>query len=111
MVLQRLMTTQTLDDLTSCILDFQANIIRITHRKKTTQVDSHNDRAHAADLNFIWASSKLQEERDEENFPIKWRKIGFESEDIDEEFRGVGVLGLDCLVIVQISTRSSGSGA
>lgn len=95
---QRLMTSHTIDDLTSCILDFQANIIRVTHRKKTTPVDSLNDRSHEAALKFIWTSSKLQEDRDDANYIVKWRQLGFETEDIDSEFHDVGVLGLDCLV-------------
>ncbi|KAF8916264.1 ELMO/CED-12 family-domain-containing protein [Mucidula mucida] len=93
----RLMTSHTIDDLTSCILDFQANIIRVTHRKKTTPVDSLNDRSHEAALKFIWTSSKLQEDRDDANYIVKWRQLGFETEDIDSEFHDVGVLGLDCL--------------
>ncbi|KIY71885.1 hypothetical protein CYLTODRAFT_389592 [Cylindrobasidium torrendii FP15055 ss-10] len=90
----RLMATQTVDDLTSCILDFQANIIRVTHRKKTTQIDSLS---HETTLKYIWSNSKLEEDYDEESNIVKWRKLGFTSEDIEAEFRDVGVLGLDCL--------------
>ncbi|KAI3602585.1 elmo ced-12 family protein [Moniliophthora roreri] len=93
----RLMSNHTMEDLTSCILDFQANMLRVMHRKKTTPVDSENLTTHAADLNYIWTRSKLVEERDEEDTLLKWRKLGFDSEDIDYEFRDVGVLGLECL--------------
>jgi engulfment and cell motility protein 1 len=87
-----------MEDLTSCILDFQANMLRVMHRKKTTPVESEVVPGHAADLDYIWSRSKLEEERDEEDIPLKWRKLGFDSEDIDYEFRDVGTLGLECLV-------------
>lgn len=93
----RLMSSHTIEDLTSCILDFQANIIRVTHRKKMTPVDPQNQPAHDADLRFIWTSSKLEEHIDADNTEVRWRKLGFETEDIEQEFRDVGVLGLDCL--------------
>ncbi|KAK0202694.1 ELMO/CED-12 family-domain-containing protein [Desarmillaria ectypa] len=93
----RLMSSHTIEDLTSCILDFQANIIRVTHRKKTTPVDPQNQPAHDADLRFIWMSSKLEEHIDADNAVVRWRKLGFDTEDIEQEFRDVGVLGLDCL--------------
>ncbi len=92
------MSSHTIEDLTSCILDFQANIIRVTHRKKMTPVDPQNQPAHDADLRFIWTSSKLEEHIDADNTEVRWRKLGFETEDIEQEFRDVGVLGLDCLV-------------
>lgn len=87
-----------MEDLTSCILDFQANIIRVTYRKKTTLVDPDSEPAHAAGLDYIWESSKLDEETDESGQPLKWRKLGFDTEDMVQEFSEVGVLGLDCLV-------------
>lgn len=92
------MWLHTIDDLTSCILDFQANIIRVTYRKKTTPVDPETEPSHAAALKAIWESSKLQEEVDERGGILKWRKLGFDTEDIFQEFNEVGVLGLDCLV-------------
>ncbi|KAF8892151.1 ELMO/CED-12 family-domain-containing protein [Infundibulicybe gibba] len=92
----RLMSLHTIEDLTSCILDFQANIIRVTYRKKTTLVDPEEE-LHAAALQYIWENSKLQEEPDQDGLTQKWRKLGFDSEDIVQEFNEVGVLGLDCL--------------
>jgi engulfment/cell motility protein 1 len=89
-----------MEDLTSCILDFQANIVRVTYRKKITLVDPDTDPSHAATLQYIWSSSKLAEDIDEKGLPLKWRKLGFDSEDIVQEFSGVGVLGLDCFVSV-----------
>ena len=95
---QRLMSLHIMEDLTSCILDFQANIIRVTYRKKTTLVDPDAEPSHAAALQYIWSTSKLMEDTDENGSLHKWRKLGFDSEDIVEEFGGVGVLGLDCFV-------------
>ena len=92
------MSLHTIEDLTSCILDFQANIVRITNRKKTTMVDPDIDDAHAAALMVIWECSKLEEEIDANGHPLRWRKLGFDTEDIMQEFSEVGVLGLECLV-------------
>ncbi|KAF5350216.1 hypothetical protein D9758_007797 [Tetrapyrgos nigripes] len=94
----RLMSSHTMmEDLQSCILDFQANMLRVTHRKKTMMVDSQNDPKHAAILDQIWATSRLEKESLENGDILKWRKLGFETEDIDAEFADVGILGLECL--------------
>ncbi|KAH9479433.1 Engulfment and cell motility protein 1 [Psilocybe cubensis] len=93
----RLMSLHTVEDLTSCILDFQANIVRVTYRKKTTPVDPDDDEVSAEDLDIIWTSSKLEEEVDQYGQILKWRKLGFETEDISQEFSEVGQLGLYCL--------------
>ena len=98
--LQRLMSSHTIEDLTSCILDFQANMVRVTFRKKTTLVEPDFEPLHSAALQFVWDHSRLEEEREDAVTTIKWRKLGFETEDIGHEFREVGVLGLDCLVRV-----------
>jgi engulfment and cell motility protein 1 len=92
------MSLHTIEDLTSCILDFQANIVRITNRKKTTLVDPEIEDAHAVALLAIWECSKLEEEIDANGHPLRWRKLGFDTEDIVQEFSEVGVLGLECLV-------------
>jgi engulfment and cell motility protein 1 len=98
------MSLHTIEDLTSCILDFQANIVRITNRKKTTLVDPEIEDAHAAALMAIWECSKLEEEIDANGLPLRWRKLGFDTEDIIQEFSEVGVLGLECLVSNQSNT-------
>ena len=107
------MSSHVIEDLTSSILDFQANIVSVTYRKKTTLVDHA---VHHDTLKYIWQSSKAEEEEewfsDDESVDavadvqgefrrkrmIKWRKLGFETEDMTYEFDEVGVLGLDCLV-------------
>ncbi|KXN92416.1 Engulfment and cell motility protein 1 [Leucoagaricus sp. SymC.cos] len=93
----RSMSLHTIEDLTSCILDFQANMVRVTYRKKTTLVDPENEPTHAETLAYIWDSGKLEVEEDASGAIIQWRKLGFETEDIIQEFSEVGVLGLDCL--------------
>jgi engulfment and cell motility protein 1 len=92
------MSSHTIEDLTSCILDFQANIIRVTYRKKTTLVEPLHIPAHGAALDYIWESSKLEEGKDSNGAILKWRKLGFDTENVLREFGDVGVLGLDCLV-------------
>ena len=91
------MSSHVTDDLTSCILDFQANMIRVTYRKKTTLVEPRTEPTHASLLQYIWDSSKLHEEIDPDGQVVKWKKLGFGSENIIEEFQEVGLLGLDCL--------------
>ncbi|KAI6164641.1 ELMO/CED-12 family-domain-containing protein [Pisolithus thermaeus] len=93
----RLMSSHV-DDLTSCVLDFQANIVRVTYKKKITVVEPEVELAHLSALHYIWECSGVQEELDSEGQPLKWRKLGFDSENIMEEFQDAGVLGLDCLV-------------
>lgn len=94
------MTGQTAqsEDLSSSILDFQANFVRLTHRRKTTPVEPYFE-AHKNILEFLWTSSKMEVMHSSgEDEDVKWRLLGFESEDVGEEFNGVGMLGLDCLV-------------
>jgi len=93
----RLMSSHTIEDLTSCILDFQANMMRMMFKKKTTPIEPDREEAHNAVLKYIWASSKISEEQDGDDI-LKWRKIGFDSEDLTREFRDVGLLGLNCIV-------------
>lgn len=90
------MSSHTIEDLTSSILDFQANFLRVTYRKKNTEVEPEYP-VHGASLHYIWTNSQVREEPDGEGV-LKWRKLGFDSEDLTQEFGLVGVLGLDCLV-------------
>lgn len=99
-ITQRLMSLHAIDDLSSSILDFQANEVRVILRKKHEPVESIEKLTHFNALRFIWQTSGLEEEEDPEieNERLKWRKLGFESENIAQEFENVGVLGLDCFV-------------
>jgi len=101
------MALHIMEDLTSCILDFQANIVGITYRKKTTLVDPEGEPSHAAALDNIWSDSQLEVEVDEEGSHSKWRQLGFDSEDMVQEFSEVGVLGLDCLVFISAFLKAS----
>ncbi|KAJ3491834.1 hypothetical protein NLI96_g392 [Meripilus lineatus] len=93
----RLMQSHTIEDLTSCILDYQANVVRMTFRKKTTVVEPEIEPAHVTALKYIWTYSKLRDELDEDGNTRKWRKLGFDTENLTQEFAAVGALGLDCL--------------
>ena len=99
------MNIPDIEDVTSGILDFQANIVRVTHRKKTTPVDPDMDTTHALALKAVWDASRMEEEYDEQNQVLQWRKLGFETEDLAYEFRDVGVLGLECLVCTALLDR------
>lgn len=110
------MSSHVIDDLKSSILDFQANEVRIAFRKKTEPVDPFTNPAHTNALRDVWSASGLEESfpgedeeflrsvgaglEGEEESLMRWRKVGFESEDLTQEFAEVGVLGLDCLVCV-----------
>lgn len=85
------------DELRSSILDFQANEVRFILRRKLEPVDAMESMDHFNSLRQIWQTSKLEDERIGDEI-FKWRKLGFDTEDIGQEFGNVGVLGLDCLV-------------
>jgi engulfment/cell motility protein 1 len=95
---QRLMSSHTVEDLTSCVLDFQGNMARVVYRKKTTLVEPDVEETHATALDYIWTNSRLQVETASDGTTLKWRQLGFASENLSHEFTEVGVLGLDCLV-------------
>jgi engulfment and cell motility protein 1 len=97
-ITQRLMSSHTVEDLTSCVLDFQGNMARVIYRKKTTLVEPDVEETHAAALDYIWTNSRLQAEMAPDGTKLKWRQLGFASENLSHEFTEVGVLGLDCLV-------------
>lgn len=92
------MNSHTIEDLTSCVLDFQGNMARVIYRKKTTLVEPDVEETHAASLDYIWTNSSLQVETAPDGTTLKWRQLGFASENLSHEFNETGVLGLDCLV-------------
>src|SRR5580693_8292669 len=92
------MGSHTIEDLTSCVLDFQGNMARVIYRKKTTLVEPDVEETHAASLDYIWTNSSLQAETAPDGTTLKWRQLGFASENLSHEFNETGVLGLDCLV-------------
>lgn len=116
---ERLMSSHTIEDLTSSILDFQANMVRVVYRRKTTQVDPEDDEVQTV-LNTIWRASKVDEMPLEmygspridpltspqlnghpkalPELEGRWWKLGFGSDDLRAEFKLGGMLALDCLV-------------
>ncbi len=92
------MSLHNIEDLMTSCMDFQANIVRVTYRKKMTMLDPEEDLTHADFLAHIWAATKLGKEVDANGQSLKWRKLGFDTEDIAQEFNEVGVLGIECLV-------------
>jgi engulfment/cell motility protein 1 len=92
------MSSHTIEDLTSCVLDFQGNMARVIYRKKTTLVEPEVEETHRAALDYIWTESRLQVETTSDGTQVKWRQLGFTSENLSHEFTETGVLGLDCLV-------------
>ncbi|KAF8311367.1 hypothetical protein DL93DRAFT_2149672 [Clavulina sp. PMI_390] len=102
-----LMSNASVEELSSSILDFQANMIRLAYRHKISPVDPEMVKVQHM-LDFIWTASQVDEHehvsgksRDiSESLPglhDHWIKIGFNSEHIRAEFARVGMLGLDCL--------------
>ena len=86
------------EDLTSSILDFQANLARCVLRKKMTPVEPYDVPEHHTIMKHIWQASRVDETSDGVGDVLHWRKLGFDSEDVTHEFENVGVLGLECLV-------------
>ncbi|KAI0299316.1 ELMO/CED-12 family-domain-containing protein [Russula brevipes] len=93
----RLMGSHTVEDLTSCVLDFQGNMARVIYRKKTTLVEPDVEETHAAALDYVWTTSCLEVGTAPDGTTLKWRRLGFASENLSHEFTEAGVLGLDCL--------------
>lgn len=73
--------------------------------------DMVGDTEQEAMLEYIWSAGKLEVDVNVEGGPasvargkgnvrdvVKWRKLGFESEDMRREFDHTGMLGLECLV-------------
>ena len=58
------MSSHVIEDLTSSILDFQANEARIILRRKYQPVDPIVHIEHFNALRYIWTTSKLEEEED-----------------------------------------------
>jgi engulfment/cell motility protein 1 len=93
----RLMGSLAVEELSGSVLDFQANMVRLAHRQKTTLVEPAAEPAHAAALDAVWRAAQLPDDTDELGVRVRWRQLGFESEDVGREFGAVGVLGLHCL--------------
>lgn len=100
------MSNASMEELASSILEFQANIGRLTYRRKMSPVDTDIPQVQDM-LGFIWQCARLDEKLETDATSLsqgintsteKWIKVGFGSEHIRAEFARVGMLGLDCLV-------------
>ncbi|KAE8207041.1 hypothetical protein CF335_g1434 [Tilletia laevis] len=103
----RLMDSNRGDELSTSILEYQNNYIRMARQRLRTTV-TPADKRHVSALSYIWLQANLS---DTANFPsspgdrssmggggskMKWRKLGFYSENVAKEFAQTGLLGLEC---------------
>ncbi|KAG8886764.1 hypothetical protein FRB98_001029 [Tulasnella sp. 332] len=130
-VVVRLASSSMMEDLSSQVMEFQANLTSLAYRRKTTPVDPELPSVRDA-LTVIWNASRIPdtpigiqqtrgpiarpavragtwdpsvfEDPGSQASTAKWVKIGFESEDLQLEFERVGLLGLDCLRILAASS-------
>lgn len=94
----RLMDSTRGDELASSILEYQMNIIRVAHHRMRTNV-TPTDKRHVGALSYIWLQSRISEETVEEDgvsVKYKWRRLGFENENVAKDFGRTGWLGLEC---------------
>ena len=61
------MSYHTIEELSSSILDFQTNFVRVVFRKKTSLVDPIMEMSHRIDLDYIWGSARLDATFDEDD--------------------------------------------
>lgn len=109
----RLMDSNNGDDLIKCILEYQNNVIRVYKNRLNTNV-TPTERKHVSALSYIWLQARVSDSPTPEDLVIttdgdqngngdsaaskfKWRKLGFETENVSKEFSRTGWLGLECL--------------
>ncbi|KAG5220863.1 Engulfment and cell motility protein [Salix suchowensis] len=81
-----------------------ANLVRVTYRKMMTDINLNNQ-VHDYMLRQIWQRSKLEETLDADGQVVKWRQLGFDDEDVVEQFGDVGVLGVECMLVLEQLSR------
>jgi hypothetical protein len=95
----RLMDSNRNDELSSSILEYQMNVIRVAHHRMHTAVTSA-DKRHIAALSYIWLQARISETTLETEdggvTKCKWRRLGFENENVAKDFARTGWLGLEC---------------
>ncbi|MCO5585241.1 hypothetical protein L7F22_039174 [Adiantum nelumboides] len=96
----RLMDSTRGDELASSILEYQMNVIRVAHHRMRTLV-TPTDKRHVGALSYIWLQARIPEltQEEEEGGTIvkyKWRRLGFENENVAKDFARAGWLGLEC---------------
>jgi len=99
----RLMDSNRGDELSSSILEYQMNIIRVAHHRLGTAV-TPTDKRHVSALSYIWLQAKIGEvtmavegsNGSQTTQKFKWRRLGFENENVAKDFLRTGWLGLEC---------------
>ncbi|KAK0540293.1 hypothetical protein OC835_000744 [Tilletia horrida] len=105
----RLMDSNRGDELSTSILEYQNNYIRMTRQRLRTTV-TPADKRHVSALSYIWLQANLSDTANVPPSPgdrtsigpgtagskMKWRKLGFNSENVAKEFVQAGLLGLEC---------------
>lgn len=81
-------------ELSKQLLEFQCLLVTEFHNRKNRTVSSGSgsitSERHEDMIRFIWSASGMTV-----NGPLKWRKMGFATENVKREFDKVGVLGLE----------------
>lgn len=95
------------EEMASSILEYQANVVRVLHRRLRTAVTA-SDKRHVTALTYIWRQAKIDVE---ETVAVtagsagiaasparksKWRRLGFSNENVAKDFASTGWLGLEC---------------
>ncbi|CEH11865.1 Regulator of Rac1, required for phagocytosis and cell migration [Ceraceosorus bombacis] len=108
----RLMDSTRGEELSSSILEYQNNVIRVLHKRLNTAVSPTKQR-HASALSHMWLQAQVTETVSSDDTDpdgnrslpavpgsagnrFKWRRLGFETENISKEFTRTGWLGLEC---------------
>lgn len=100
----RLMDSNRGEELTSSILEYQINVIRVAHHRLRTSV-TPTDKRHVSALSYLWLQARIPEtttaEGSTQSFggtaqKFKWRRLGFEHENVAKDFVRTGWLGLEC---------------
>lgn len=98
----RLMDSNRGDELVSSILEYQMNVIRVAHHRLCTSV-TPTDKRHVSALSYIWLQARVSEttatvevSSGQATQKFKWRRLGFENENVAKDFVRTGWLGLEC---------------
>lgn len=95
----RLMDSNRGDELISSILEYQMNVIRVSHHRLNTVV-TPTDKRHVSALSYIWLQARISESvvatEGGTSQKYKWRKLGFENEMVAKDFNRTGWFGLEC---------------
>lgn len=118
----RLMDSHRGEELSTSILEYQSNVVRVLHRRLRTAV-TPTDKRHVTALTYLWRQASITEEvvpPAEDPVAVasattptsaatlkrsssagtatkyKWRRLGFTNENVAKDFAATGWLGLEC---------------